>query len=292
MTDQDIVRRLSRRPKTGLIAVTTVAAALGAIVFLLGPIANLPSASETLPKVFERKAPPPPDPGSAESGMPAIELSLPEGLLPGVKAVASQTVIVVVTPTDGTEGSRGNGVLVRDGVVLTAAHLHTAAMSDALVEVYCDGKVVAGRIRKQAEIRDLSLIIADGCHGERVRVSRERLRASDRLYVSGFTFSSGLDRKSAKREVSVTAYVPGAQPQLDELEPEAAQLVRAMRKNGLPHLKAVHGTMVPGQSGSPVTLASGELVGIWILNYPRKTQSYMVPASSIARILMDAGYDP
>lgn len=289
-TEEELVRRMKGGPKNLIIGILIGICLTAVIGLLLGPIIAQRSIRETFPKMLE---PGPEKPAPVPAEAQPVDLSLPKDAPAGALRTASQTVIVSYTTMDGNLGTIGSGLLIRDGIILTAAHLHPVRVNDMRIGVYCNGRAAEGWLLKQSEVRDISVIKAPPCEARHpVRISTKRLRPEDMVFVSGFVFAFDGRKTWARRYFESSAPAPDARLDTDVLEDDAAKLVKAMRANRIPELTALWGMGVPGQSGSPVFLESGDIVGMFVISYPRRSQRFMVPAVSIARILKNIGIDP
>lgn len=169
------------------------------------------------------------------SAATALALSLVFGA--SALALADPRASVVEITRNG--GQLGGGVLVRPGIVLTAAHV-VAGAANGLVAIWTfDGRVVEGHVRMQSPELDLALVEAPGATSPPAALGCEPV-PDGLLTAIGFPFGSQFVMQSTHR-------VDAAEPA--EIGPWA-QLVM------------LSGPGIPGMSGGPIVDASGRVVAI------------------------------
>lgn len=213
----------------------------------------------------------------ASDGRFTVLRYLPEDVKGPARQVAEQTVIV------RSDGAYATGFVIRRGVIVTAAHV-AGGRESPNVNVNCadiDGPADVVRIDA---LRDVMILHAAHCDGAILRLDARPLRDGEPLHVSGFTFN--FDVNGALRFHRLTTALPNKV--FDPTDPATKAHMERMREQGVPRLQAIDGTLVRGNSGSPVFTENGGIVGMFVIIDFGPRVSYMVPTSSVVRVLLDA----
>jgi S1-C subfamily serine protease len=137
----------------------------------------------------------------------------------------------------------GSGVVVADGIVLTAAHVMAGATESRVVDSFGSHRAVAVLVDPLA---DLAVLYADGLGAAPVAISATPADRGTAAVVLGYPRGGQLDAEPA---VVLDRY-RGKQADIygrGEIEREIVE---------------VQASVVPGSSGGPVVDGRGELIGI------------------------------
>lgn len=225
--------------------------------------------------------------GSTEPDAPALTRApdgrftvlsyVPDDVKGPARTVAEQTVIV------RADRSHATGFLIRDGIVITAAHV--AGGSNAPdTHVRCWDVEAAADVVHIDTLRDTMILHAAHCNAAPLKFDERTLRDREPLHVAGYSFN--FDVNGALRYHRLTAALPD-RVFVPEEGPTREHMAR-MSENGVARLQALDTVLIRGNSGSPVYAEDGARVGMFvIIDFATRT-SYMVPASTIVRVLSDA----
>ncbi len=193
------------------------------------------------------------------------------------RTVAEQTVIVRANRSYAT------GFLIRDGIVVTAAHVAGGSEAPETYVRCWDSDQQADVVRIDA-LRDVMILHAAHCNAAPLKLDDAALADREPLHVAGYSFN--FEANGAWRYHRLTAALP-YRTFVPEEGPTKDHMAR-MAAAGVARLQAFNAVLERGNSGSPVFREDGTVVGMFvIIDYATRT-SFMVPASTIARVLFDA----
>jgi hypothetical protein len=198
-----------------------------------------------------------------------------------LKKVKRATVLLHVTLADGSEVS-GSGFFgnIR-GLVMTNAHvlgmLRPESRKPRKVEVVINSgqqgeRTLPGQVVGVDPDSDLGLILVRGNDlPEPLKLDENKpLQETDPLFIFGFPFGSDLGKNVTVSQSSVSSLRMNASGKaLEKIQ--------------------VNGGMHPGNSGGPVIVPSGEVVGIAVSGIKNSTINFAVPARSAAYFLIGRG---
>jgi len=290
--EREFVRRLKAAPrKSAAVAAVLLIAAFGATVFL--PLAYKTDAtpkrrppvkveiSTVPPEQVTEPARPIPDPTIG------VSLIVPGDIPASVTTVGMQTVAVrAVLPGTGTS-MFGTGFIVQDGIVVTAAHLlwRFGTPGSPSVDAYCDGRRFPAEVLARDDRRDVAILSAPGCTGERLKIGAyvPKHGHEDPLYATGYTFDASLE--FAER------FTHAAHPYDDEgwcaeLDVGLQKLAaRSTDTEPIMRYGAFTGALIHGNSGSPVIDEKGRVIGMFVILNEKKDFSCYVPGDEILKLL-------
>jgi S1-C subfamily serine protease len=222
-------------------------------------------------------APAAPSLSRAPDGRFTVLSYLPDDVKGPARAVAEQTVIVRANRSYAT------GFLIRDGIVITAAHVAGGSETPETYVRCWDSEQQADVVRIDA-LRDVMILHAAHCNAAPLKLDETALADRAPLHVAGYSFN--FEVNGALRYHRLTAALPD-RVFLPEEGPTKEHMAR-MAAAGVARLQAFDAVLQRGNSGSPVFREDGTVVGMFvIIDYAART-SFMVPASTIARVLFDA----
>ena len=194
-----------------------------------------------------------------------------------LKKVKRATVLLRVTLADGSQVS-GSGFFgnIR-GLVMTNAHvlgmLRPESRKPRKVEVVINSgqqgeRTLAGQVVGVDSDSDLGLILVRGNDlPEPLKLDENKpLQETDPVFIFGFPFGSDLGKNVTVSQSSVSSLRMNASG-------KALQKIQ------------VNGGMHPGNSGGPVIVPSGEVVGVAVSGIKNSTINFAVPARSAAYFL-------
>jgi len=277
-----------------ILALCLIAAAPALIIGSLCYLGRaMPPGQSLVWPELQDEAPPPADPsGDAATERKPIEVfgNVPNEYPAAVRMTALQTVPVSAGFANGQTGF-GTGFLYRQGIVVTAAHiLDSQGYEDLrLVTVFCDGRNTAGRTLGFDRLRDVAVIAAD-CAAKRLTLDTRRPRAARKLFVTGFTYRASrtaVDRFLKPAWARPRALLTDRGPELGD--PRINLRIREIARLGIPRYRAIDALTVPGNSGSPVVNAAGQVVGMSVIIDPTLGVTFITPAVNIRYVLDKAG---
>ena len=204
---------------------------------------------------------------------------------PALALVARQ---VVAIANLGGDGSYATGFIVRNGIVVTAAHLIDEGGRSGTLFAHCAGYKVPAIILVADHVHDVMLLSARGCSGETLPVTAATAASDAPLHVYGMTFLDEDGRPAvgyARGTARYPTYDPNplsGQESVDETTGIDGMLT--------PELYALHGSAKLGQSGSPVVTEDGTLAGVIVgTDKNGADRSVMIPARAVIRLLTLVG---
>jgi S1-C subfamily serine protease len=232
-----------------------------------------------------------PDAGQADAGpvVTAVELRLPNEYPKAVLASAQQTVPIIASFKNGVSGN-GTAFLYMSGILVTAAHIIDSNGYQNLTRllVYCGDENTEADLLAIDTLRDVAVLAAD-CGAEDLRLDTGKLKENEALYITGFNYES---RYLTRRFLKPTQAKPKASftPRAPELmDPRIHRMLVETAKLKIPRVQAVDGTLIPGNSGSPVIRPDGSVIGMVVLVDRLQGLTFMVPAVNIRHVLREAG---
>lgn len=269
------------RDRSGLIALavllTLMAGVVAILVFSLRDANRAPAAVRRAPAVTV-------DAGVAEEEPQIFRLvtDVPASAEGSARIIAGQT--VVIRRVVGHAVSCGSGFVVTDNVIVSAAHVIPEGVGEE-ADVYCGDSSVRGAVVFHDRVRDVMIMEAEGCTGRTLAFDTRPPRANWHVDVAGFTFDddfSGASRYHLRASALPDAVLDPAMMR----EGDTRRYVEEMGRNGLPRLVAFDRLLIPGNSGSPV-YRDGKIVGMAVILDSVNGRTYMVPAATIRRTLVE-----
>jgi S1-C subfamily serine protease len=235
---------------------------------------------------------------------------LPFGAPPALATTVLRSVAirsVVAHPGENNDFAYGSGATIRNGVILTAAHvISEGAVETSVSCATAEGfRTVPARTVILDRLRDVGFLEASDCTAPEMRISTAPVRRTEPLITVGFHFGSdGRGNMAAVQEVFPTSLVPlvtlgehrdesndqeDAPEAQRSMSEEHKKMVDECRKKGIPLPFAVSGALIPGKSGSPVVSVDGSLVGMVVMTAMSHNRSFIVPTANILHVMRQAG---
>jgi len=213
---------------------------------------------------------------------------------PDEVTAAAANVVAVAVVFQGGELAVGTGFILRDGVIITSAHLVESREPDEpvlAVKVLCDDRIKDGYLEHYDVTRDAAVVAAN-CPGRMLFLDERPAKNGEKLFASGLTFdpdggptthfliSAPADGSKRLKDLDFSSYPKGT-----------VEKMRRLLKKGVPEPRGIKTVFVPGNSGSMIVRGDGGVVGMLVISDDKLGMSFYVPAKNILHVLGEAGLE-